>query len=66
MEGRGERQTDRHQRQQPQDPGMGVLMGIDGHRRYTDDSDMDSRAECELASLLRKVYQETALLGRDS
>lgn len=26
----------------------------------------DSVLECELTSLLRSVYQETALLGRDS
>lgn len=59
-----DRQTDTRGQQQ-QDPGMGVLMGIDRHRRHTDDSDMKSRAECELASLLRKVCHETALLGRD-
>lgn len=36
-------------------PGMGVLMGIDRHKMaHTDDRDMKSRAECGLASLLRK------------
>lgn len=64
-----ERREARAERQDPSvgaGVGVGVEVGTDVHTGTLKTVYMDSVLEYELASLLRRVYQETALLGKDS